>query len=331
MSDLNAPRWDGGAGFYEVWYLTLTDRRSGVGAWIRYTLLAPTAELGRAPTASLWFVATDLEADRPVARKATFPRAELDLAADPFRVAIGPASLDADGMRGGFADVAWDLGWDRPGGAYSHVHPLLERAKIAKTILALPHADLAVTGALRIGRRELTLGGVRGGQAHLWGTKHASRWGWVHCNDFEPVADGDGDGPGAWVDGVSVWVPRLGREVGPSTPILARVGGRDIASISPLRVLANTSRVALTGWTFEARARGGRRLRGEVDAPREALAGVTYEDPDGARAYCYNTEVASMRLTAWEGDRLVARLTAPGRAHFEYAQREPVPGVEVLL
>jgi hypothetical protein len=331
MSELNAPRWDGGAGFYEVWYLTLTDRRSGVGAWIRYTLLAPVAGSGREPTASLWFVVTDLDAAQPVARKATFPRAELDLAVDPFGVRIGPATLDGHGMRGAFADVAWTLEWQRPGGAACHVHPLLQRAKVAQTVLTLPHADLAISGTLRIGEREVVLDGVRAGQAHLWGTKHASRWGWAHCNDFEPVGAGHGDGGGTWVDGVTVWVSRLGREVGPSTPIVARVGGTDFLSTSPLRVLTNDSRLALTGWTFEARGRGGRRVRGEVDAPRETLAGVAYEDPDGEPAYCYNTEVASMRLTAWDGDRLVASLTAPGRAHFEYAQREPVPGVEVLV
>jgi hypothetical protein len=323
MSDPNAPRWDGRAGFYEVWYLTLTDRATGVGAWIRYTLLAPTAASGRESCASLWFLTMDPGA-APLARKATFPRAELALAAHPFRVSIGPGTLDARGMRGAFEDVAWDLRWEGAGRAYRHVHPVLERARVATTVLTLPHADLEVSGALRVGERELRLEGARGGQAHLWGTKHASRWSWAHCNDF----DGDGD---AFVDGVSVWVPRLGRQLGPSTPVVARVDGADVISTSPLRVVRNRSRVAPTGWTFEASARDGRRLRGEVDAPRDMLAGVTYEDPDGHRAYCYNTEVASMRLTAWRRDRLVARLSAPGRAHFEYAQREPVPGIPVLL
>ena len=34
----NALRWDGRAGHYEVYYLTLTDGASGVGMWIRYTM-----------------------------------------------------------------------------------------------------------------------------------------------------------------------------------------------------------------------------------------------------------------------------------------------------
>jgi hypothetical protein len=126
-----------------------------------------------------------------------------------------------------------------------------------------------------------------------------------------------------------VIVPRFGREVGPSTPMVGELGGKPFASTSPLRVVTNASRFGLTSWTFEARD-GARRLVGEVDAPRAELAGVTYHDPDGEQAYCYNGETASLRLQVWEGNELRRRLVAPGRAHFEYAQREPVPGIPLL-
>jgi hypothetical protein len=66
--------------------------------------------------------------------------------------------------------------------------------------------------------------------------------------------------------------------------------------------------------------------------------GVTYHDPDGERAWCYNSEVASLRLFVWDrtargrfGWTLRDTLVAPGRAHFEYAQREPVADVPILI
>ena len=105
--------------------------------------------------------------------------------------------------------------------------------------------------------------------------------------------------PGAYLDGVSVFVPRLGREVGPSTPVVGRFGDDDFRATSPLAVLRNASRFGLTSWRFEARD-GKRRVVGEVDAPRDSLVGVTYHDPDGEQAYCYNSEVASMRLSVWD-------------------------------
>jgi hypothetical protein len=77
---------------------------------------------------------------------------------------------------------------------------------------------------------------------------------------------------------------------------------------------------------------------GEVDAPRESLVGVTYHDPDGDLAYCYNSEVASMRLNVWDRSSRVRSdwvlrdtLVADGTAHFEYAQRTPVEGVQLLV
>src|SRR5438045_8899 len=56
MTNWNALQWDGDPGHYEVYYLTVTERTSGVGLWIRYTMLAP---LHGAPTCSLWLAAMD--------------------------------------------------------------------------------------------------------------------------------------------------------------------------------------------------------------------------------------------------------------------------------
>src|SRR4051794_21340536 len=166
MSDPNAPRWDGGAGFYEVWYLTLTDRASGVGAWIRYTMLAP---LHGEPTCALWALVMDPAAGAPAGGKDTYPITAWTATGDPFAVRVGDAVLDARSARGAVGDVAWDLHWSTPGEAYFHVNPLLERARIAKTVLTLPQADVAVEGTLRLGDRELRLAGTPAGQAHLWG------------------------------------------------------------------------------------------------------------------------------------------------------------------
>ena len=324
MTALNAPRWDGEPGFYEVWYLTLTDRGSGVGAWIRYTLHAPAD--GSLASASLWFLVMD-PAGAPLARKLTLP--DVELSASPFRVRIDGAELDDGGMRGAFEDVAWDLRWTGPGGGYRHVTRGIERSRVPQTVLVLPHADLGVTGTLTWGERTLTLDGARGGQAHLWGTRHAERWVWLHANDLEDEAGTPA--PGAFLDAVSVVTARGGRELGPSTVGVARLGGRDLPSTAPHRALLNESRFTLTGWEFGLRAPGGRRIRGQADAPREHLAGVTYADPDGRKAYCYNTEIASLRLQLHDRSGLALALRAPGRAHMEYGQREPVPDVPLLL
>jgi hypothetical protein len=333
---LNALQWTGDPGHYEVYYLTLTDPTTGVGVWIRYTMLAPLPESGKTASCALWLATMDPRhgATPVTGRKATFGLEEMRVRSDPFELRIAGAVLSDERMCGAFEDVAWDLRWVPSQTGYEHVHPILRRLGVAKTVLVLPHADLSIDGTVSFGGSTLELSGARGGQAHLWGSKHASSWAWVHCSDFLG-ADGD-PADGSFVDAVSVVVPRLGRELGPSTPVVGRIDGRDFRSISPLRVLTNPSTFALTGWRFEA-VDGDRKLVGNVDADRERLAGVTYHDPDGGLAYCYNSETASIRLNVYERARQVGgwahrqTLTGAGRAHFEYAQRTSVPDVELLI
>jgi hypothetical protein len=331
----NALQWDGQDGHYEVYYLTLTDPVSGVGVWIRYTMVAPLVSTGEPATAALWLLAMDPRPGRPptLGRKATFPIDRLRSRGDPFELTIDSARLSDSGMAGSFEDVAWELRWTPNPRSYEHVHPLLRRAGVAQTVLVLPHADLLIDGTITLPRERLKLSGARGGQAHLWGSNRASSWAWVHCNDFVSV-DGKSE-PGAFVDAVSVIVPRFGRELGPNTPAVGRIEGEDFSSTSPLRVLRNDSTFTLTGWRFEA-ASGSRKLVGEVDAERRQLAGVTYHAPDGQLAYCYNSETASMRVHVYDRARRVGgwahrkTLVSHRRAHFEYAQRTPVPGLELL-
>jgi hypothetical protein len=329
----NKLQWDGEAGHYEVYYVTLTDPRSGVGVWIRYTMVAPLVQTGDAPTCSLWFLAMDPNQHRVAGGKHTLPVAAMQAESDPFELRIGEATLSDRGMRGGFDDLEWDLRWSPSTKHYEHVHPLLRRLKVAQTVLVLPHADLTIDGTLGFAGRRLELEAVRGGQAHLWGSKHASSWAWVHCNDFASL---EGDKmAGTFVDAVSVFVSRLGREAGPNTPVVGCIDGEDFTSTSARRILGNESTFALTGWRFEA-IDGARKLVAEVDADRDLLAGVTYHDPDGQLAYCYNGETASMRLHVYERARRVGgwthrqTLVAPGRAHFEYAQRTAVEGLELV-
>jgi hypothetical protein len=293
MPDLNALRWDGSPGHYEVYYLTATDRGSGLGLWIRYTMVAPVAGSEAEPTCSLWFMAMDpARADGVVGRKVSYPAARLTADSDPFSLRIGDATLTDRGMTGEFEDVSWDLRWEPRLPAAEHVHPLLQRAKLAKTVLVLPHPDVEVAGSVRFDGREVELRDARGGQAHIWGSKHANRWAWAHCNDFESL-DGAAR-PDCYLDGVSVYVPRLGREIGPSTPVVGRFAGRDFRSTGPIRVVRNESRFGLTTWHLVAQD-GNRRLSVDVEADRDAMVGVTYHDPDGDLAYCYNTEIASLQ------------------------------------
>jgi hypothetical protein len=332
MADPNALRWDGAPGHYEVWYITATDPASGVGLWLRFTLRAALAGGGEC---ALWCLAMQRDGTR-FARKATFALDRLEAERAPFRLRLAGAELSDRGSAGEIGDdCAWELSWTPRLPAAPHVHPLLRRARLARTEVVVVHPVLALSGTMRLGERALALDGAGGGQAHVWGSGHAARWAWAHASDLRGL-DGAAR-PDTYVDAVSAYVRRGGRELGPSTAVVGRVLGDDFAATSPVRVATARSRFGLTSWDFRARD-GARRLEGAVDAPRASLAGVTYHDPDGTPAYCYNSEVASLRLVVRDraargrpGWIVRDTLVADGRAHCEYGQRAPVPGVELLL
>ncbi len=280
-SNPNALRWNGRPGHYEVYYLTLTDPATGVGAWIRYTMLAPRAPAEPA-SCSLWFSTMDPRPGaRPVlGRKANYPIERMRAQSDPFEVAVGEALLTDSGMRGAFEDVSWDLRWIPAGAAYAPVNPLLHRLGLAGTAFVVPHADLTIDGQLTVGGERLEISAARGGQAHVWGSKHARSWAWLDCNDLQTL-DGE-PAPGTFVEGVSAIVPRFGRELGPNTPFVGRIDGRDFRSTAALRLLSNQSTYGLAAWRFEV-VGAARKLVGEVDADRDQLAGVTYHDPTASR------------------------------------------------
>jgi hypothetical protein len=323
----NTLAWNGRPGHYEVYYLTLTDAATGIGCWIRYTLLAPDEG---APSCALWFLAMDPAAG-VTARKETFPIAQLTAHADPFRLQIGSGTLADGAAAGELEDAEWALRWS-PGRRYEHVRPALR--PLATTVLSLPHGDVAFTGKISYAGRTVDLDGARGAQAHLWGSRHAGSWAWARCGEFR-TADGE-RAADTFVDGVSVRVDRFGRDLGPFTPVVGRIDGSDFASTSTWHVVSNSSSFGPEGWRFEALGRR-RKLVGEVRADRSVLAGVVYSDPDGQPAYCYNTEAASMRLEVHERPsarsewRHAATLEGEGSAHFEYAQREPLAGLALHL
>lgn len=330
----NHPRWNGRPGHYEVYYLTLTDPATGVGVWVRYTMLAPLD--GRQATCALWLAVMDPRPGaRPVlARKETFPIDQFEPRADPFELRIATSVLTDGSMTGEFEGAAWELRWEPAPRAREPVAPWLHSVGLAHTALVLPQADARIDGWVSVGEERLEITGARGGQAHLWGSKHATSWAWAHCNDLT-APDGEPAGD-LFFDGVSAVVRRLGRRLRPSTPMVGRVAGREFNSTSPARILSNRSRFGLDGWRFTA-IDSRHKLVGEVRPTRDQLVGVTYEDPDGEEAYCYNSETASVHLELYErsrrttGWRASGTFLAVGRCHFEYGQRTPVAGVELLV
>jgi hypothetical protein len=319
----NAPRWDGESrGHYEVWYLTLSHPGSARGFWFRYTLEVPS-DPGREPVAERWgFVFTPGE-------PAAGGKETCALEWPPKGVMhVGDAVLE-DGhavgeVTGAGVGMAWDLRWEPSPTAMWPIPGWLGRSKVPSTRVVSPSLRARFDGTVRVGDRTFELRGAPGCQTHLWGRQHAARWAWAHCSAF---AEDDG----AVLEAVHA-VPLLGRgRPAPrgATFLYAEVGGDVLACNAWPWVARASSRVESPRWELRGRTRTAR-VRAVVEADLAEMAQVTYEDPDGEKAWCCNSEIGRCALEVERDDGSFVRLTSDGLAHVEFGAREPDPRVPIL-
>lgn len=281
----NALRWDGRPGRYEAWYLTVAGR-----FWIRYSLRVPTdpADDG---DAALWLV--DFTG-KPRARKATFGLDALRTPRNGWPLELGPGALGDTEATGEIEGARWQLTFSAEQQPFAYTRPILSRLGLASTENVVVKPSLAISGVVEIDGERHELDAAPGQQAHLFGRRHADRWGWFHAT----LPDG------RWVEGLVAEVPHL-----------------------PQIALHSSERGAANGLPALFRTRReiapGRVVVGPyvVEASRDDFVGVTYRDPDGAEVFCYHAEKAILRGPDGEV-RDVA---------LEFGSREKVDGWPISL
>lgn len=325
----NAVRWRPGRhGLYEVWYLTLQDPDSGWAFWFRYTLEAPT-DPGAASQAYLWaFAFPPSDEAGPASELQLLDRYSIDRFANRsrwgrFAIELGPAWLDRQVARGrvgsGARRIAWELGLGRSSGSYRHVSPGLFHARVASTAVATPILSAPVSGTITVGERRFVIRRAVAEQGHVYGRRHADRWTWAHCHEFEGA-------PQMVFEGVSGQVSKLGLLLPPASPLMVRdrAQGLDLAWNGARAMWSPVSQFGLGYWSFEAE-QGDRLLRGVVSAPLESFIRVEYRDPDGSPVWCNHSEAGDVTLELLEragGDwTSLWRREAHGTAAFEFGDR----------
>ena len=332
----NVCRWDGHTpGHYEVWYLTLNQRASGTGTWIRYALEAPLAGDARA---ELWFAHFDpRRPDRTFGIHRAFPIAETAAEASPFGVSLAGALLRHDRASGDLAGAghraAWNLSWSPAPRTHRHLPPLFyrtfgRRGSLGDSTVLSPNVDVAMQGWIEVDGTRLDLDGEPGGQTHLWGRKHAHAWAWGRATAF------DGH-PGAAIETLTARLERRGRVTPPLTALVLYLDGEELRFNGLRNIPFNRGHHGTGFYRFTA-ATASARVEGEFSCRPEDMLMAEYEDPDGEPTFCANTEVADLRVSVYRKSgplgrwREAALLVAPRTAHFEVASRDRDPAIGKL-
>ena len=173
-----SPRWRGQDDRVEVWYSTITDPTTGTGVWIHYEVVSPVATRG-VPHGHGWIACFPPDAPPACERFGPSP-VDPDRGAAWFEVPEG--RIDATGMTGRTATMAWDLAWERAD------DPLWTFPAAAWTREVLPGAQVVpipstqIRGTITGRAGTLSLDGAQGNVAHIYGHGNAKRWAWLHAD-----------------------------------------------------------------------------------------------------------------------------------------------------
>ena len=327
--------WDRTArGFMEVWYTTLTDPKTGLGIWLRYTLTSPTERTGRDPYCELWGFVFDPDGGSSFASKQRFAIDHLGVSNgrdDGALVRIGDAWLSETHLDGRVTSVGRELTWSldfEPAPRCFHHLPAQLRERIAGRVSTVCSPNLAVpfSGTISVDGRELDLDAAPGSQSHRWGARHSETWTWAHCSSFDEGS--------AVFEGVAAQAS-LGPLPAPKTTFLfLRYGGEDIAFNELKWALRARSDYELPAWSFKAHTDRWK-VTGTALARPERMVQVTYNDPDGSERYCANSEIADLALQVFakRGREWVldGMLNATGSAHLEFGRGTPFSELPVAF
>ena len=328
----NRMRWDRRArDFMEVWYATATHRKLGSGLWLRYTVTAPSSPHAE-PYCQLWAFYFDPEGKTTFAGRNQYPADRLGSANgrdDGALVRIGDAWLSENHLEGavtaGDRRLSWSIDFEPADRCYQHL-PVSVRDRIERRLSTVCSPNLAVpfTGSVDLDGERIPLDGEPGSQSHRWGRAHSHAWSWAHCSEWEESAD-------AVFEGL---VARPARRAPASTLLYLRYRGEDLAFNGLVSSFRSKSRFDFPTWAFSAQSK---RFK-VVGAARTRLARtiqVRYDDPDGGKRYCANSEIADLGLEVYErgasGWRHSGSLTAMGTAHLEFGRPEPFAELPVAF
>jgi hypothetical protein len=326
-----AARWNavrctpgGTAGHVESYFLKLNHADGQRALWLKATIVV--REGGTPRVAEAWAIAFERDG-RHVAVKQTVPLEQASFSARGLDVSVAQLRITPGRIVGEVASGAHRITCDL---AFTmDAPPLLpfpsERmyeGRLPSSKLVSRHPDARFSGSYTVDGERVEVDGWHGMQGHNWGSRHAERYAWGHCNQWEGADD-------LVLEGVTARVKVGPLLVPPLTVLCVRHRRVRYDFNAPLTLLLRArGSIGLRRWVFSAKSARAT-VSGELWAETDDFVGLAYDNPDGAVTYCLNSKIARGRV----------RLSVHGRpdveamtraAALEIGTKDPGHGVAML-
>lgn len=303
-----AMRWRQGLNpFYEVWFAKLNDPKTRKALWLRYTLRKGKDRC----EAACWHVLFDPDSGKIASGRFEAPFQDGRFGEPYFRP--GDPWIQGSRLVARGPGVSWDIQWRPSAPEFRFLPKALELTGLAASGYVVPAGLALFDGRISIGGTDYKFEGAPGSLGHLWGRRMPQQWRWAHA-----VMESE-QGPAVF-EILSARV-RAGPFLLPwlTTAHLWR-SGEHRESLTLRRAVSNRSQRQGDLWSFKVDF-GDLTAEGECSPDPGLTACLEYEDLDGRRLLCRNSETGLLRL------KLISRKSRPpvvlvsqGTAAVEYAQ-----------
>ncbi len=329
--------WDGiTRPFFEAYYLKIVDPDTKWSLFVRYSFSTSTAH-NQSDKASLWAIYISNGGQKTVLKE-SFDLQKHEIVHTNQFISIGNSFLSLAEAVGSVHKnkecIKWELVFEDPViSARLLPYTPLYHLKLLKTKVIQPRMLGFVSGDIYINGKKFNVGRTRAHQGHLYGNSYFHHWAWVNCIDFKEDSE-------AYFEALSLKVPLLKVPL-LKVPLLKKraltlnffticMDGKKYFANSLMKALFfNKSRYNNKSWEAEFACRGYKFV---CQTKRDPLftAGLRYEGPNAAVAYCYHSPLATIEITVYKRKRgqwqYYKTLSAQKKCSFETvsSQKDPV-------
>ncbi|MBL8920092.1 MAG: hypothetical protein JNJ54_14600 [Myxococcaceae bacterium] len=317
----NALRY-AGAPHVESYFLRANDPERPRAFWLKQCILAPV----KGPAvAESWFIWFDGERNRTIAQRHQEPLEGARFAPDDVLTNAMTLRLGAEGFVKGEVNAPegrarFDLTFRKdasPAARPLSIFPwrLLRSGPFPRAKPLTPFPFLRFSGALELPGETVQVKGWPGMQGHNWGNEHTFEYAWGQC--LFPEAD-------AMVEGFSARVKVAGRLTPRLSALVVQKGPRVYRFDAIFDGWRQRATVDQDTWTVALRGDDGD-VSLSMDARRQPMVCLGYDNPDGERTYCFNSKLAAVELTVRPSDGASFTLTSSHGGALEFLRRQPDP------